>query len=148
MGRILVAAAAIAIALFLQGEAEGYPRAAARLPTLLGHLVILLALLAIGQALLGWRRDRAAGRLSLVSVPAWRDVATGLAFVGLILLYAWSIPVLGYLIATPLMLLLPLAALRPVGWGAALATVVVVTGVIWIVFAWFLNLPIPLAPSA
>lgn len=147
MGRILVAVVAIAIALFLQGEAEGYPRAAARLPTLLGYVVILLALLAIGQALLGWRRARAAGTLPPVAMPAWRDVATGLAFVGLIVLYAWSIPVLGYLIATPLMLLLPLAALRPVGWTAALVTVVVVTGVIWIVFVGFLNLPIPLHPS-
>jgi hypothetical protein len=148
MGRILVAVTAIAITLFLQGEAEDYPRAAARLPTLLGYLVILLALLAIGQVLLGWRRDRAEGTLSLVSMPAWRDVAIGLAFAGLIVLYAWSIPVLGYLIATPLMLLVPVAALRPVGWKAATTTVVVVTGVIWIVFVWFLNLPIPLHPSA
>ena len=147
MGRIAVAVAAIAAALFMQAEAAGYPRAASRLPVLLGYVVILLAVLAIAQVLLGWRRDRAAERLEIVALPRWREVAIGTGFVGLIVLYAWSIPRVGYLVATPLMLLAPIAALRPVGPGVAAITVVAVTGVIWLVFVWFLNLPLPLYPG-
>ena len=147
MGRIAVAVAAIAAALFMQAEAAGYPRAASRLPVLLGYVVILLAVLAIAQVLLGWRRDRAADRLEVVALPRWQEVAIGTGFVGLTVLYAWSIPRIGYLVATPLMLLAPIAALRPVGWRPAAVTVVAVTGVIWLVFVWFLNLPLPLYPG-
>ena len=147
MGRITVAVAAIATALFMQAEAADYPRAASRLPVLLSYIVILLAVLAIGQVLLGWRRDRAADQLEIVALPRWQEVAIGMSFVGLIVLYAWSIPRVGYLVATPLMLLAPIAALRPVGWRIAATTIMVVTGVIWLVFVWFLNLPIPLYPG-
>ena len=148
MGRILVAAAVIALALWMRSEAQGYPRAAERLPSLLGYAVILLAVLAIAQVLLGWRRDRADGAVEPSSPPGARDVAIGAAFVGLLALYAWAIPVVGYLLATPVMLAAPIAALRPVGWAAAAITVVAVTGVIWAVFVWFLNLPVPLLPGA
>ena len=148
MGRIFVAAVAIGAALFLYSEAAGYPRAARRLPQLLSFVVVLLAALAIVQALLGLRRRRVEGAEPLLSAPPWRHVGIGLAFVGLIAAYAGSIPIAGYLVATPLMLALPLAALRPAGWPAIGLTVVAVTGVIWAIFVWFLNLPVPLLPRA
>ena len=43
MGRILVALAAIALVFFFWSEAAAYPRTAARLPNLLGWIVLILA---------------------------------------------------------------------------------------------------------
>ena len=148
MGRILVAAMSIVAAIAMQHIATSYPAAAARFPTLLGYVVICLGLMAAGQVLLEWRRLRLAGTLQVLPRADWRKIAIGSAFTLLIVLYAWSIPVLGYLLATPLMLAIPLALLRPVGWTAAAITVVAVTGTIWGVFVWFLRLPIPLYPGA
>ena len=148
MGRILTALAAIALAFFFWHEAAGYPATAARLPNLLGSVVLILAVLAIAQELLFRRRAGATGMSAPMAGFDRRNVAIGAGFVGLIVLYAWGIQHAGYLIATPIFLLVPLIALRPVGWGAMLATAVAVTGVIWGVFVYFLNLPIPLYPAA
>lgn len=148
MGRTLVAVAAIGAALYMYFTAGGYPGAARRLPEILSILVIVLSLLAIVQALVEVRRKRAERGKPLFTMPDWTKVGIGLAFVALVAAYAWSIPVIGYLIATPLMLALPLIALRPVGWPAIGITIVSVTGVIWLIFLWFLNLPIPLFPGA
>lgn len=147
MGRILVALAAIALVFFFWSEAAAYPRTAARLPNLLGWIVLILALAAIAQTLLVWRREKAAGTLVLIPPFAWRDIAVGAGFAGLIVLYAWSINHVGYLVATPLFLLIPLAVLRPIGWTATVLTTLVVTGFIWAVFVYFLNLSIPLYPA-
>lgn len=156
VGRILVAIAAIGAALYLQAEAAEYPRAARRLPQLLGYGVMLLAALAIVQAVArGWRaQTRGAPGVTPGSDPHpdpglhWRQIGIGVAFTSLIAVYAWAIPIAGYLIATPLMLFLPLAVLRPVGWPAVGVTVAAVTGTIWVIFLWFLNLPMPLYPGA
>jgi GNAT superfamily N-acetyltransferase len=148
MGRILVAAAVIGAALFMHSEAAGYPQAARRLPQILGIVAVLLAVLTIVQALVGIRRVRAERAVPLVVAPDWRQVGIGFAFVALVVGYAWSIPRVGYLVATPLMLLLPLLALRPVGRRGMVVTVVAVTGAIWLIFLWFLDLPIPLYPGA
>ena len=148
MGRILVAVLSIVAALAMQHIATSYPAAAARFPTLLGYVVICLGLMAIGQVLLEWRRLRLAGSLQILPRADWRKIAIGSAFTLLIILYAWSIPVLGYLLATPLMIAIPIALLRPVGWTVTAITVIAVTGTIWGVFIWFLRLPIPLYPGA
>lgn len=147
MGRILVAVAIIGAALFMYITAGSYPGAARRLPQLLAVVVMLLGVFAVVQAVIGLYRARADDK-PLLRLPDWRRVAIGVAFVAFVFAYAWSIPHLGYLIATPLMLAVPLAALRPVGWPAMGITVVAVTGVIWFIFVWFLQLPIPLYPGA
>ena len=147
MGRILTALAAIALVFFFWREASSYPATAARLPDLLGWVLLVFALLAIGQELLRWRRERAAGTLVILPPHDWRNIAVGAGFVGLVVLYAWGIQHAGYLIATPLFLLVPLIVLRPVGWIATLGTVLLVTGSIWGIFIYLLNLPIPLYPA-
>ena len=148
MGRTLVAVAAIGAALYMYFTAEGYPGAARRLPELLSILVIVLSVLAIVQAVAEMRQKHAEHGKPLLTMPDFRKVGIGVAFVALVAAYAWSIPIVGYLIATPLMLALPLIALRPVGWPAIGITIVAVTGAIWLIFLWFLNLPIPLFPGA
>ena len=105
MSRIIVSLAAIAIAVFFQVEASSYPRVSARLPTLISYVMIGLALLAITQQVLTWRRAPAgAGRYGL-EVPAWDRVLNGTIFIALTAAYAWAITSIGYLIATPVFLL-------------------------------------------
>ncbi|PRD40610.1 hypothetical protein C5748_25935 [Phyllobacterium phragmitis] len=147
MGRILVALAAIAAVFFFWSEAANYPRTAARLPNILGWVVLILAILAIVQTLFTWRRQKAEGTLVFIPEIQWRDIAVGGGFSGLIILYAWSIRHVGYLVATPLFLLIPLAVLRPIGWTASILTTLVVTAFIWGVFVYFLKLSIPLYPA-
>lgn len=148
MGRVLVVACVIGAAIYMWTEAAGYPSAARRLPRLLAVVVGLLGALALVQAVLRLAAERRAGAPGpLAARPSGRGLVIGVGFVALIAAYIWSIPRLGYLVATPLMMLLPLAALRPVGWGGIGLAILAVTGTIWAIFIWFLGLPIPLYPG-
>ncbi len=147
MGRIFVSLAMIGLVILFWNEASAYPATAARLPALIGWVVLVLAVMAIGEVLFGWRRQSVAGRLDLFPQQNWRGLAVGAGFLGLIVLYAWSITEVGYLIATPLFMLIPFVVLRPIGWIASIVTTAAVTTFIWIVFVWFLNLSIPLYPA-
>ncbi|PZX16488.1 tripartite tricarboxylate transporter TctB family protein [Palleronia aestuarii] len=147
MGRILVSLAAIALVVLFRIRAAEYPETAARLPNLIGWVVAGLACLAILQVVLNWRRQNAEGRLEILPPPDWQAIGIGGGFLLLILLYAWSITTLGYLIATPLFMLIPFLGLRPISPLAAVATTAAVTAFIWFVFVWFLNLSIPLYPA-
>ena len=147
MGRLVVALAAIGLVFFMWGEAAGYPATARKLPDLLGWVVLVLAVLAIAQQALDWRRAYADGTLSGGAPVDWKAIGLGAAFVALILVYAWSIGTIGYMVATPLFLSIPLIVLRPVGLVPGLLTVIGVTAVIYGVFVWFLKLNIPLYPA-
>jgi hypothetical protein len=146
MGQIFVSLSAILLVAVFRSQTVNYPKTAARLPDLIGWVVVLLACLAIVQVLFDWRRQRAAGTLVVFPAPDWRAVGIGGAFLALILIYALSINMVGYLIATPLFMLIPFLILRPIGRVAAIATAGTVTVFIWLVFFWFLRLSIPLFP--
>lgn len=150
MGQIVVALAAIALALFFRSEAAAYPATAAQLPDLLGAVVIILALAAIAKVVVTWLRPRQAmtdGDTETGTPTDSKSLAIGAGFLSLIVLYAFSITRIGYLIATPLFLAIPLAVLRPIGLVTAVAAIASVTAVIFGVFVWFLNLSIPLYPA-
>ncbi len=147
MGRLVVALAAIGLVFFMWSEAAGYPATARKLPDLLGWVVMVFAVLAVIQQLFIIRKASANGTLGTSDPIDWKNVGLGAAFVALIIAYAWSIGVIGYLIATPLFLAIPLATLRPIGLVPAVLTVVAVTAVIYGVFVWFLQLNIPLYPA-
>lgn len=148
MGRLVVIACIILLSSFMWIEAGEYPRAARRLPQLLAGIVILLGLIAAVQTMLRLRAASGNADAPLITLPDRNSIIIGAAFIALVGLYIWSIPKLGYLLSTGLMLFLPLAALRPVGWVGIAATVIAVTGAIWLLFIWFLRLPIPLYPGA
>lgn len=148
MGRIFVVACVILVAIFMWIEAASYPNAARRLPQLIAGLVIFLGLVAIIQTALRLARERQTGEGALLTLPDRENLIIGLGFMALIAAYIRAIPLIGYLPATILMLLLPMAVLRPVGWGGILITIAAVIGVIWGIFIWFLGLPIPLFPGA
>lgn len=147
MGRIVLALSAIGLALFFRSEASAYPAAAARMPDLVGLLVILMSLLAIGQELLRWRRRAAEGTFELVTPPSPRALKIGTLFIVLIFAYVFAVPRIGYLAATAVFLFLPMAALRPAGLPTICLTVVLVLAVIWAIFVGFLGLPIPFLPG-
>ncbi|WP_226575102.1 tripartite tricarboxylate transporter TctB family protein [Acuticoccus sediminis] len=147
MGRIVTALAGIGLVLFMWYEASGYPPTAQKLPNLLGWVVLILAVLAIGQTLLARRAALAQGNAAATEPTSWRDIGIGAAFLGLIVVYAWSISTVGYMLATPVFLALPLIALRPVGLVPGVLTIAAVSAVIYGVFVWFLKLNIPLFPT-
>ncbi|TKW64878.1 MAG: tripartite tricarboxylate transporter TctB family protein [Paracoccus denitrificans] len=148
MGRIFVVTCVILAAAFMWIEAGSYPDAARRLPQLIAGVVILLGLIAILQT--GFRLARAnqSGEGAMFTAPDPQNLLIGIGFAVLIAIYIWAIPRLGYLPSTVLMLLIPLAALRPVGWAGIAVTLLAVVSVIWGIFIWFLGLPIPLFPGA
>lgn len=148
MSRILVAVAAIIIALLFRVEAAGYPRVAAQLPVLITNVMIGLALLAIVQQLLAWRQATDGATRYALTMPSLPRIRDGAVFVGLMLLYAWAITSIGYLIATPAFLLSSMLVARSTKPWIIVLTAVVVTLAIWIIFVNFLRLPIPLFPGA
>lgn len=146
MTRILVAVMAIIIALIFRNEAAGYPRVAAQLPQLITSVIIGLALLAIVQQLLAWRQVTEGADRYALTMPGWPRVRDGSVFVGLVLLYAWAITSIGYLIATPVFLLSSMLVAKATKPWIIVLTATVVTLAIWIIFVNFLRLPIPLFP--
>lgn len=146
MTRLLVALAAIIIALIFRNEAAGYPRVAAQLPKLITSVMIGLALLAIVQQLLAWRQVTDGASRYALTMPSWPRIRDGSVFVALIVLYAWAITSIGYLIATPAFLLSSLFIARATKPWIILLTAAVVTLAIWVIFVNFLRLPIPLFP--
>ncbi|MGI3124878.1 tripartite tricarboxylate transporter TctB family protein [Nitratireductor sp. PBL-C9] len=148
MARALVVFAIIGIATYMLISAENYPPEARYLPQLLASVTIIFGVLGLAQAVPAiWRERGGSAQPQQRAGPRWRAVGVGVAFVLLIAAYISSIRWLGYLVATPLMLFLPLAILRPVGPVGIAATVLSVTGMIWVLFIWFLELPVPLFPS-
>ena len=160
MGQIAVCLAAIVLALVFRSEASAYPAQVAQLPNLLGLIVMGLASIGIATAafkLVRARRTAPAGAAPSPSVGGTGEeeeppvglagIALGAGFIALIILYAWAMPIVGYLVATPLFLGICLAVLRPVGWVASIVTVVAVTGVVSGIFIGFLNLMLPLLPA-
>ena len=148
MGRILVAIAAIALALFFRSEAADYRLAASRLPDVVGGVLIVLSVLMIVQVLMSWRKASADGSLSILPRVESRSIMLGVAFVLLVFVYAWSIQTIGYLIATPGFLLIALVALKPVNWLWVVAITAIITASIWAIFIFFLNMPILLYPGS
>lgn len=148
MGRILIALAAVALALLFRFEATSYPAAAAQMPNLVGLVVIFMAVLAVAQELLRWRRESADGSFRIATPPSQKAMTIGAAFIALIIAYAYAVPHVGYLLATAVFLFLPMAALRPASWPVIVLTVGLVLAVIWAVFVGFLGLPIPFLPGA
>ena len=148
MGRILLALSAVGLALLFHAQASAYPAAAARMPNLVGYVVMFMAALTIGQELLRWRQRMRDGTFVLLSPPSAKAVKIGALFIALIVAYVAAVPHVGYLLATTVFLFLPMAALRPVSWPMIALTIALVIGVIWSVFIGFLGLPIPFLPGA
>jgi len=147
---IVIGAASIALALLFRSRAHGLPADAVRLPSLLIWIVIGLAVLMIAEELLKRRKARqAAGAsqsaedepLAPINWPVLGAFGAGaLAYIALI-------PYAGYLVVTPVYLICGLWFSKTLSPAKAVAVGAVITAVIWGVFIWLLQLPIPLLPA-
>ena len=144
MGYAVIAALAIGLAVLFLVEAEGYPDAASRFPSLLAYIVIGLALLMVAETA---AKSFTAGKREVRAPVDRRRVILMGSFALAVIAYVALLETLGYLITTVVLLLGCLLGYRAVGPVHAFAITAGVTAAIYGVFIYFLRLPIPLLPS-
>ncbi|MBE0546186.1 MAG: tripartite tricarboxylate transporter TctB family protein [Rubrivivax sp.] len=141
----------IAFALMLGAQTGGFPEVAQRLPVLLIWIVVAMAALMIVEETLkrrATRRRAAAGTSIEDDEPPpppinWLVLCT---FSAAIVAYVALIPVVGYVITTPVFITGALLASRTVSPSKAVLVGVGATVFVWVVFVWALSLPVPILP--
>lgn len=111
---------------------------AALLPRILIGLVILLS---ISMLVIAVREERTK------AVPdAQPPVHVGrvCAYLGLMVLYIFSVEPVGYFIVTPLFIVLSYALLRAISWWKSWVIAIGFTAFVYFLFVYFLNLPVPM----
>jgi len=104
--------------------------------------MLALALAALSLALIG----RALAGRSDPSRPPEMRLGVFAAVMGLLVVYAAVMPVVGFLIATPVLLAAVIRLLGLRQWAAVLGTAVGVTAVLYVVFGRALHVLLPLGP--
>jgi putative tricarboxylic transport membrane protein len=146
----------IAFALILRAQTHNLPEDAQRLPVLLIWIVIMLGVLMIVEDLLKRRAASRAKAGAASAVAGAADVEPPLPPVNLPVLaifgaaiigYVALIPLAGYLLVTPLFVVGGLLASRTLGLAKSLLVGLCATALVWAVFIWALNLPVPLFPA-
>jgi hypothetical protein len=147
---IVLGIATIAFALVFRAQAQDLPEEALRLPALLIWLVIALAAMMIVEELFKIRRARRAPDAARADddepLPPinWPVLAI---FGAAAIVYVALIPVAGYLLITPLFLIAGIRLSKTMPLARAVLVGGITTAVIWGIFIWLLQLPIPLFPS-
>jgi hypothetical protein len=120
-----------------RGEEEPGPRA---FPLLLGAALAALGAVITVSAFLAARREPAEE-----TPPATRrEVAVAAATFGLLVLYAFLLDKAGFLVATPVVVVLAMRAiLRGQPWGLTLLLAGGLTLACWVLFAVLLEAPLP-----
>ena len=120
-----------------RGEGEPGPRA---FPILLGIVLAMLGGLITASAFF----PSAARRPDETATANRREVLIAAATFGLLLLYAFLLDKLGFLIATPIVVVLAMAGiLRMRNWLFMAALAGGLTSVCWMFFVWLLKAPLP-----
>lgn len=122
-----------------RAEGEPGPRA---FPVLLGVLLFVLgSMLAAAGFGSARRRDAAAAE---IEPPTRREVAVAAGTFGLLVLYAFLLDKAGFLVATPVVIVLFLRVLLGLrAWGLNLLMAGGVTTACWLVFVALLEAPLP-----
>jgi len=121
-----------------RSEAEAGPRA---FPVLLGFVLLGLGAIVTVSAVLGSRRARADKELPAVMR---REVFIVAGTFALLMLYAFLLERVGFLISTPLMIVLAMRVLlRGPSWSLTLAIAAGTTLCCWLLFAVLLEAPLP-----
>jgi hypothetical protein len=79
-----------------------------------------------------------------VGAFAWKPL---LYIVGTVIVFGWTLPHLGMVIALPILVVVAARAGDEFHWGEALANAAILTVGSWAIFVYGLNLTIPLWPS-
>ena len=101
-------------------------------------LAIILIILSLALILKSWKKESG-------SVPFWpkRSWLRPLLGVGIFLLYAFILGPLGFIFTTFLFLILWMWIIERTHWVTILAISVGVTGVLYFIFEYFLEVPLP-----
>lgn len=146
---LILGVATLVFALVFRAQAANFPEVAQRMPVLLYWLVIGLAVMMIIEELLKLRTARRADSGAPVDaeepMPAinWPVV---LLFSAAICAYVLLIPIVGYLIMTPLFIVGTIMVSGTMGPLKAVMTAGIATAFVWLVFIWALKLPVPILP--
>ena len=79
-----------------------------------------------------------------VGAIAWRPLV---AIVGAVVLFGWTLPHLGLVLALPLLVVVSALGGSEFRWREVLASALVLTVLSWAIFIWGLKLPITLLPA-
>ena len=146
---IILGIATILFALVFRAQATNFPDVAQRMPVLLYWIVIGLAVMMIIEELLKRRIARRADP----DVPLVQDDVLApinwpvmLLFSAAIIGYVFLIPLVGYLIMTPVFIAGTLVISRSMSPVQAVLIGIIATAFVWLVFIWGLKLPVPILP--
>lgn len=121
-----------------RAEGEPGPRA---FPVLLGALLIGLGVMMVASAFRAGRRGAADEQIAAVS---GREAAIVASTFGALILYAFLLEKLGFVLATPIIILLAMRGiLRIRGWTPIFLMAGGITLVCWLVFVKLLEAPLP-----
>ena len=101
-------------------------------------LALILIALSIALIAKSWKREEP-------SVPFWssRAWARPLLGVGIFLLYALLLPLLGFILTTFFFLIFWMWVIERIRWAAILSISIGVTAVLFLIFSYFLEVPLP-----
>ena len=149
--QILFALAMIGLAAAFGLEAAGYNATASRTPVLLSWVVGLLAVGMLAEAGLTRRRRikamPAGSPVETVEQHAGDSLPRALLFLVLVILYAASFQLLGFVVGSTVFLAVSLLLFRATRLHLAILTIIASVGLIYVVFIELLRLPVPLWPT-
>lgn len=146
---IVLGIASIVLALVFRAQAQDLPTEAQRLPSLLIWLVLALAAMMIVEELVKQRRVKRSAAASPdddepLAPINWPVLAM---FGAAAIVYVALIPYAGYLLITPVFLAAGIWLSKTMGLTRSVLVGVATTAIIWGIFIWLLQLPVPLLPS-
>lgn len=136
----LASALTLTLAIVFYVNSLKLPDAAASLPRILAVIIILLSFAMFGEAWYNERKNRKVQQESNEPIHGFRVFV----FAALIALYVILIKPLGYFVVTPLFLIVALSYLKATQLWKSVLIALGFTLFCYLLFVWFLNLPIPM----
>jgi len=138
----LASALTLTLAIVFYVNSLKLPSAAASLPRILTVIIVLLSFAMFGESWYNERKKRSVRQESNEPIQSLRVFV----FAALIALYVILIKPLGYFLVTPLFLILALSYLKATRLWKVVLIALGFTLFCYMLFVWFLNLPIPMGP--
>lgn len=136
----LASALTLTLAIVFYVNSLKLPDAAASLPRILAVIIILLSFAMFGEAWYNERKNRKVQQEYSEPIHGFRVFV----FAALIALYVILIKPLGYFLVTPLFLIVALSYLKATRLWKSVLIALGFTLFCYLLFVWFLNLPIPM----
>ena len=138
----LFAVFTVGLGLYFFVKAFSMPSTAAHFPTIIASLVFLLSASMVVEAL---RKVRRGGGVPGSEAADGKILVTRVvSYVALTAAYIFLIPRIGYFVATPLFMIISYSYFRALGTFKVLLVSIGFSIFIYLLFVWFLKLPIPM----